>query len=315
MARQHIGKQTDGEGHRLHKGAEYLDKGHHRLQEHRYVRVENLFIVVLGAVQVHDEEGEQGQHQGYGNVAGEVGASREEGHNAQEIVQKDPEEGHTEVRGELPVIRADVFLSHLVHHQDEGLHQGRQARGSFLQGIVLFVPAGGAENDDKKKEGAHHQGQYVLGDGKVYRPFARLRIHQLAVFVQRIAVLLRMVDGEDVDAAIDDDTGQRNGNRFSLPLRDVPLVLVSDVLEDDFSYINLCLTRLRPLIGRRACEGRRKLVFRKALRKIIFFGHRPKEKGYDELQDHTSTQTLTWLSFTSTKPSWMWRRSSLSPVT
>ena len=50
VARQHIGKQTDGEGDRFHKGTEDLDHRHNGFEEARNVRGKNLFIIMLRSV-------------------------------------------------------------------------------------------------------------------------------------------------------------------------------------------------------------------------------------------------------------------------
>ena len=78
MTCQHIGKETDSEGYRLHYGAENLYDRHYGFKEARNIRGKNLLIIVLGTVEIHCEEGTEGQNKGNGNITCEIGPAREE---------------------------------------------------------------------------------------------------------------------------------------------------------------------------------------------------------------------------------------------
>ena len=95
---QHVCEKSDGERNRLYHGAEDLDNRHERLEQAGDVGIHYLLIIMLRTGEVHREEGEERQHQGAGDIAGEIGPSREEWDDTHEVVQQDEQEGRKQVR-------------------------------------------------------------------------------------------------------------------------------------------------------------------------------------------------------------------------
>ena len=141
-------------------------------------------------------------------------------------------------------------------HHDERLHEGGEPRRRFLQGIMFPVPAGGQEDDNQQQQAAEHQGQDILGDADVQGPAAVGFDDLSAVRIDVEPFVLpffQVVRREDMPAgifAVDDDR-KRNGNRFVLPVKEVPFIGIPDMAEDDSRQVHLFLLLLRPEIQAR----------------------------------------------------------------
>ena len=85
-----VGKKTHHQSEGLGKDAYDFNDGHQRygLQENGYVGPENLLVVVLAAKQVHRQHCGKRHKEGYGDIAGDVGAAREERHQPQQVAHK-----------------------------------------------------------------------------------------------------------------------------------------------------------------------------------------------------------------------------------
>ena len=248
MAGEHVGEESDGQGHRFHQGAENLDDRHDGLQEQRDVRIENFLVIVPGSGQVHREEGAQGQHQGDGDVARQVRPAREERQDAHEIVQQDEQEGHAQVGGILAVIfLADVLAGHVVDHHHERFHQGSNTRRRLIQHVVFLIPPGCAKDDDKQQEAGYHQRKHVLGDGDVEGALPAVYLHDLPLFrVDHQAFIgfpvLQMLGREHMPACgtMYDDR-QMQDHVLVAPGEDMPLVFIADMLEDNSGDVHFLL--------------------------------------------------------------------------
>ena len=119
------------------------------------------------AVEGDDKEHHHRQGEGHRDVAREVGAAGEEGHQAQQVGEEDEEECR-EQEGHEPLVfvLADGALGHIVtYEEDDGLQQGLQAFGGLA--CTAAVAFGhGKEGEDHQGED-HQRGKHVLGDGQV----------------------------------------------------------------------------------------------------------------------------------------------------
>ena len=203
---------------------------------------------MLRAREVHGEEGEKGKHQGAGYVAGKVGSSGEEGDDADDIAQQDEEEGREQIwRVAAVVVFAYVLAGHVVYHHYERLHQGRDAGGMLLEGVVALVPAGREQNDDYQQDGVEHELQHVLGDGDVEGLAAVLADNLSLVggsfggdVVSGIFTAFQDVAGvEGLYASVDEDDGEVDCHRFAFPFGYVPFIAVQYVFEDDVADVQV----------------------------------------------------------------------------
>ena len=257
MAGEHIGEKSDRQGNGLHHRGEDLDDGHNRLEETGDLGEEDFLIVVLRTEDIDGEEGEQGEDQRDGDVAGEVGAAGEEGDDAEEVVQEDEQEGHTQVGREFAVVAfADVVAGHIVDHHHKGFHQGGAAPRGFFEDVVLFVPSRRAENQPEQQGAAEHQRGDVFRNRNVdHRTLAARHFDDLA-FVRAFGrdlqtgecfAVVQLVRQEAVEAfgfAVYDNR-QRNGDMVLVDRRNVPLIRIADVLENHFYHIHLLFVLLR----------------------------------------------------------------------
>ena len=109
MAGEYIGKEPDHQAERLGEHTYDFNHRHKRnrnFEPGRDIRPEYILPIVLVAEDVDSKEGEEGQYQGHGYVAGDIGTSREERHYTHKIVDEDEEECGQQVRGVALVVLA-----------------------------------------------------------------------------------------------------------------------------------------------------------------------------------------------------------------
>ena len=146
MSCHDIGKQTDHQGERLGEYAEKLDKRHdwqRQFQIDRCFRPKYLFPVFLCRKQVDSDKRTSRQDGRDRNVAGDVGPSRKDRDDSDQIVDQDKEEDRQQIRGKRPVLFfADRLLDDAVLYVGNNhFHQaGKPARNLVRMSLV---PTGG----------------------------------------------------------------------------------------------------------------------------------------------------------------------------
>ena len=223
------GGDVGEESHHQHEGlgedTDDFHKGHQRdgdLEEPRHTgRVDEVLPVVGVGGEGGDEEGDEGEHAGDGDVAGEVGAARENRDEAHQVINKNEEEEREQI-GEVFLVAslAEGGDGHLVaDEEDERFHESLQpTRGFVLALLVLFghlqeYPENQNDRDEKRTD--------VLGDGDVDDGAGGFLVHQ---FGKRLGVVFG-------DVFLGKDVGQRTG-----------VVGVLTGKFHDFSLVILCKT-------------------------------------------------------------------------
>ena len=106
---------------------------------------------MLGAEDVGDEEGDHRQHEGHGNITGEVGTTWKYHYEAEEIHEEYEEKHRQQVGRKLcSAVLESGFDHSVVDEGDDGLHDtGDTARGFVAE---AFVPSGHTHHSPKHEE-------------------------------------------------------------------------------------------------------------------------------------------------------------------
>ena len=263
MSREDVGEKPDHQTERFGEHTDDLDRRHQRqrhFQPGRHVRPKNVLPIMLVTEYVDDEEREQRQHEGHGDVAGDVGSSREERHDSHQVVYEYEEERCQQVRRVPFVVLSHAALYDIIlDHRHEHLHQAYHAFRSLLTGVVLPVPSGGSKHDEQQQSTVDHQAEHVLRDGKVPRPHLRAVSGTLDYLILVLAPgrgdveafifpVLQMPGTEYMEAVPGFAHGyyrQRDADRMAFHSGDVPLVGVADVAIEIFIHIEASALLLR----------------------------------------------------------------------
>ena len=231
VACRHVGEESYHQHDGLGEDTDDLDQRHER----EYLEpggdaggVEDVHPIVLVAAEVGDDEGDEGQGGGDGDIAGDVGASREEGYQAQDVAEEDKEEEGEQVGQVLLILGlADHGTGDAVAHKDhQQLDQSLQHAVGRLLGMLLVARADN-EDDDYQQHHSNHDGRRRLGDAQVegllveqvalvvdahYLLAGRTAADEAVALVVGVAVM-ELGGHEDIQVAVvDEDDGQRDGN-------------------------------------------------------------------------------------------------------
>ena len=243
-----VGEQTNHQHERLDENAQQFDERHQRqreLEPPRHARrIDDMHPVRFRGTEGGDEEGEQRQHHRDGDVAGYVGAEREERNQPHQVVDQDEEKERQQVGHEAVVLVADGWSGDVVaHEENHRLHPRLQSGGRH----AAPPPVGFRyrEEDPQQRRHADEDGKNVLCDGQVERRTVAGRLlHDFS--------LLRMVgrsDDEPVVAMLAvmklrrhervkprrpavEDNRQRHGHVMPVEREHMPRVVVADMVED-----------------------------------------------------------------------------------
>ena len=91
MSGHDVGEKPNHQRERFGKHSEHLYRNQYRFYPHRRFRPEYLPPVVSVCRQVDGKEGAEGEHESHGNVSGEIGPSRENRYDSQQVVYEDEE--------------------------------------------------------------------------------------------------------------------------------------------------------------------------------------------------------------------------------
>ena len=108
---------------------------------------------MFGPCQIDSKEGTESEDHRYSDISRKVGSSREERNNPYEIVEKDEEEGRTEIGRISSVILSDILLSHIVDHHHKGFHKGGNPCRRLTQDVMALIPPGTEKENDEYQEG------------------------------------------------------------------------------------------------------------------------------------------------------------------
>ena len=170
MAGGDIGEETYHEHDGLGEDAYDLDERHEgeNLKPSRDARgVENVNPIVAIAADVGDEEGDDGESGGDSEVAGDVGASREERNKAQDVAEEDEEEEGEQIREITAIVSlADHGTSDAVAHEyHEQFDDALETLGRLV--AALLITCFGDEDDDDEEDNGDEDGRGGLGDAEV----------------------------------------------------------------------------------------------------------------------------------------------------
>ena len=268
MSGHHVGEQTDHQRERLRENPDQLDRRHHRhgnLEPCGYFGPENLLPVLPRSEQVHGKERTQRKHQRHGDVARYVRPAREERDQPHQVVDENEEEHRQQIGREPFVIPADATLDQIVvDHHHEHLHRADE---SFRHGFLdrpLLVPSRYAEHDADQNQTVKHQRESRFRDRQIERsdifsvdPFDDLALVR-SLRRDPVAAVLGPVSQtrrhEDIPAPrlASQNHRKRHAQLASVPRRDMPLVRVADMPEDDPFHIDRLA---RPALGGRCGQS------------------------------------------------------------
>ena len=170
MAGGDVGEKTDHQHEGLRENADELHNRHQRdgkFEEPRHARrVDDVFPVVLVGRKGGHQESDDSQDTGDGNVAGDVGATRENRDQPHQVVDKD-EEKQGEQIGEVFFVfvaqgRNGDFVT---DKQDERFHKPPRSVGSLV--LALLVLLCHFQEEPQQDDDRNDQGTHILGDGYV----------------------------------------------------------------------------------------------------------------------------------------------------
>ena len=103
VARKDVGEKSHHQSEGLGKDAYDFNNRHQRdgLQENRHVGPENLLEIVFAAKQVHRQHCGNRHKQGDADVASNIGSTREERHQTQQVADENKEECGEKIRRKL----------------------------------------------------------------------------------------------------------------------------------------------------------------------------------------------------------------------
>ena len=171
MTCKHIGKKPYHQRQRLHQRTEHFynrEKRERKLQHQRHIRPEDILEIMLRSEQVYHKECEESQDAGHGDIACDIGPSREERYDSEQVVQQYPQENRAQVRGELLIIFTYRVLCHArIYHHDNRFHECCQSLRGFIYSIMPAIPAGCPEDEEYEQCAAYHHCQDILGNRQV----------------------------------------------------------------------------------------------------------------------------------------------------
>ena len=253
---------------------------------------------MLCACEVYSEERRDGKYHRNRYVAREVGPSREERDDPDEVVEEDEQEGRAEVRRILAVVLlADILPRHRMDHHNERLHQRSDPARTLVQHVVLAVPPRGEKHQQRQQDARKNKRKDIFRNRNVQRPHRafRCQLDDFALLSDYESFIDRPVGefmgGETVPAGrpAPHDHRQRQLHRPLRRVEEMPLVGIPDVPEDDLSDVEILF------LSRGVKRGE-------------------KSNEYEKNPFHASTAAITLLSPTRTKPVRMGRDSSPSSV-
>ena len=252
---QHVGEESDHQRYGLGEDAEELDEGHQRqghLEPPGHVAPEYLFPVGTCSRDVDDEERTECEEHRAGDVAGQVAASRWEGHDTQQVAQEDEEKAGEQVGRILGRLGSERRFDHVVvDGHDKHVHQSGKAFRCGVVDLVLLTPPCSREDAQHQNERVDHEHRHRLGDGDVewyglqfaadhldnlpFLVLSALDVEPVGALAQFVGVGLvcKLRRAVDVHAALlrVEYHGQGDNQRVAAKVGDVPLVAVLDVTE------------------------------------------------------------------------------------
>lgn len=170
VSRRDVGKKTNHQRKRLDEDSHDLHDGQNRLDKSGDARhPKDVLPIVAVSVDGREDEGQECQCHGNGQVACDVGTTREKWHQPNQVQNQHKEKQRHDVRLEpLVVFFSDHWNGYFVPDEyEERLHEGLQSFGGHaLAGLVSLGNA--QENKDQDQRAEQHR-EDIAGDGEVVK--------------------------------------------------------------------------------------------------------------------------------------------------